>query len=36
MTIYRLIEHGELPYKRLGLLYRIPAEAIRALLGEST
>lgn len=30
MTVYRMIERGELPAKRMGRQFRIPAEDFRA------
>lgn len=36
MTVYRLIEHGELPAARIGRSLRIPEQAVRAYLEQAT
>jgi excisionase family DNA binding protein len=35
MTIYRMVHSGELAHVRIGGSYRIPDDAVRALLGTS-
>jgi excisionase family DNA binding protein len=36
MTVYRLIEHGELPAARIGRSLRIPEQAVRAYLDQQS
>lgn len=36
MTVYRLIEHGQLPAARIGRSLRIPEQAVRAYLEQAT
>ena len=36
MTIYRLMDKGQLPALRVGRSFRIPRESVQALLDDST
>lgn len=35
MTVYRMVHSGELPAIRVGKSFRVPAEAVEELLGET-
>jgi excisionase family DNA binding protein len=34
MTIYRMVHSGEIPHVRVGRSFRIPADAVRQILGS--
>ncbi|GAA5156664.1 hypothetical protein GCM10023321_32880 [Pseudonocardia eucalypti] len=34
MTIYRMVHAGEIPHVRVGRSFRIPADAVRDILGS--